>query len=208
LPLAFQLDTISLADGHHELTAVGYEGSHVCTQAPITQSIVISNTPLAATFVTLLGDTNSAAEGKLVFSVSANQNQVASIELFSTGGSLGVITNQVAGTFSVSGAYLGVGLHPFYAIVTATSGAQYRTETKWIRLVDQEAPFPLTIVGTPSVLYWPAVAGRQYDILSADVLTNGFLVRASVVPTNDFGQWLDGEPNQTTRYYRVRSSSQ
>jgi uncharacterized protein (TIGR03790 family) len=208
LAVAFQLDTTALADGHHELSAVAYEGSHVCTQGRITQSIVISNTPLAATFVTLVGDTNSAAEGTLTFAVAANTNPMASIELFSTGGSLAVITNQATGTFSVSGTYLGVGLHPFYAVVTTASGAQYRTETKWIRLEAQEAPFPLAAAGTPPVLYWPAVAGRQYDIFSADVLTNGFLLRASVVPTNDFGQWMDAEPNRTTRFYRVRSSSQ
>ena len=208
LSLAFQLDTTALADGHHELTAVAYEGSHVCTQGRITQSVVISNTPLAATFVTLIGDTNSAVEGRLVFSVSVNTNTVTSIELFSTGGSLGVVTNQATGTFLVPGAYLGVGLHPFYAIVTAASGAQYRTETRWIRLVAQEAPFPLAIAGTPPSLYWPAVAGRQYDVFSADILTNGFLLRASVVPTNDLGQWMDSEPNQATRFYRVRSGSQ
>lgn len=208
LSLSFQLDTTALEDGHHELTAVAYEGSHVCTQGRITQSIVISNTPLAATFVTLMGDTNSAAEGTLAFAVSANNNTVASIELFSTGGSLGVITNQATGTFSVPGAYLGAGLHPFYAIVTAASGAQYRTETKWIRLVAQEAPFPLAIAGTPPSLSWPAVAGRQYDVFSADILANGFVLRASVVSTNDLGQWMDSEPNQTTRFYRVRSSSQ
>jgi hypothetical protein len=208
LPLAFPLDTTALADGYHQLTAVAYEGSHVCTQGRITQSIVISNTPLAAAFVTLVGDTNSAVEGTLAFEVSAKDIAVATIELFSTGGSLGIMTNQGTATFSVPGAYLGVGLHPFYAIVTTASGAQYRTETKWIRLVAQEAPFPLAVGGTPPVLHWPAVAGRQYDIFSADVLTNGLLLRASVVPTNDLGQWMDGEPIQKTRFYRLRSSSQ
>ena len=206
LSLSFQLNTTAMADGRHELTAVAYEGSHVCTQGRITQSIVISNTPLAATFVTLAGDTNSAAEGTLAFAVSANTNTVARIELFSTGGSLGVISNQATGTFSVSGAYLGVGLHPFYAIVTVASGAQYRTETRWIRLVAQEAPFPLAMAGTPPLLYWPAVAGRQYDVLSTDSLTNGFSLRATVVPTNDLGQWMEPEPNQATRFYQVRSN--
>src|SRR5579883_684428 len=188
LSLSFQLDTAALMDGHHELTAVAYEGSHVFTRGRVTQSVVVSNSPLAATFVTLAGDTNAAAEGTLVFSVSANTGAVARIELFSTGGSLGEVTNQSAATFSVSGAYLGAGLHPFYAIVTATGGAQYRTETKWIRLVAREAPFPLALTGTAPLLSWPAMAGRQYDIFSADILTNEFLLRASVVPTNDFGQ--------------------
>ena len=104
--LVFPFDTTDLPDGYHELTAVAYEGSHVRTQTPVTQFIVISNTPLAATFVMLSGDTNSAVESTLVFSVVATTNAVASIELFSTGGSLGVVTNQAGSTFSI------LGFHP------------------------------------------------------------------------------------------------
>jgi len=208
LSLVFPLDTTALADGQHDLTAVAYEGSHVRTQTPITQSVVISNTPLAAAFVTVAGDTNSAVEGTLAFSVSANTNATAAIELFSTGGSLGVISNQASATFSISGTYLGAGPHPFYAIVTSSNGSQYRTETKWIRLLAEESPFPLAIGGTPRVISWPALAGRRYDILSADILTSGFQFRASILPTNDFGQWMDSESNHASRFYRVRSSPQ
>ncbi len=206
LSVTFPLNTTGLADGHHELTAVAYEGTHVRTQTAITQSVVVSNTPLAATFQLVAGGTNSALEGNTVFSISANTNPVAAIELFSTGGVVGVLTNQASGTFLVPGAYLGEGLHPFYAMITTTDGAQYRTETKWIRLVAQEPSFPLAIGGSPVQLSWPAVAGRSYEILSADAITNAFEVRASVVPTNDFGQWIETESNQANRFYRVRSS--
>jgi len=206
LAVAFPLDTAALADGHHELTAVAYEGSHVRTQTPVTQMVIVSNTPLSAVFATLVGDTNAALEATLVFSVTANTNTIASIELFSTGGSLGVVTNQASAKFSVVGPNLGSGLHPFYAIVTAVSGARYRTETKWIRLVNAESPFSLAITGPPPQLSWPALAGRQYDILSADDLTQNFQLRQTVLPTNGIGHWRDDVSNVSNRFYRVRSA--
>ena len=39
------------------------------------------------------------------------------------GGSLASALNQTNATFAVPGVNLGVGLHPFYAIVTAANGA-------------------------------------------------------------------------------------
>jgi uncharacterized protein (TIGR03790 family) len=206
LAVTFPLDTTPLADGYHELTAVAYEGSHVWTQTRITQPIIVSNTPLSAVFATVVGDTNAAVEAALGFSVTANTDAVASIELFSTGGSLGIVTNQASGTFSILGTNLGGGLHPFYAIVTAVSGAQYRTETKWIRLVSIESPFALTITGIPPLLSWPALAGRRYDILSADGLTNDFQLRQTVQATNAIEQWRDDAPNGSNRFYWVRSA--
>ena len=135
LSLAFTLDTTTLPNGFHELTVVAYEGSHVRTQEQSAQPIQIQNGPLAATFATLVGGSNSAVEATLRFSVTANTNTIASIELFSTGGSLGTISNTASAVFSVAGTNLDLGLHPFYAIVTASNGQQYRTETEWIRLV-------------------------------------------------------------------------
>lgn len=206
LAFSFPFDTTALPDGYHELTAVAYEGSHVRTQTPVRQTVRVQNTPLAAAFSVLPADTNAAVEATLQFSVAANTSAVASIELFSTGGSLGVVSNQASATFSVAGTNLDLGLHPFYAVVTAGDGAQYRTETKWVRLLGLEAPFPLAVASPPPALSWPAVAGRRYDILSTDSLTNAFQVRDQVTPTNGIGQWTDFNAGSAARYYRVRTS--
>ncbi len=206
LAFSFPLDTTRLADGSHELTAVAYEGSHVRTQARVTQTVRVKNTPLTAAFTCLVGDTNTAIEATLQFSVVANTSAVASIELFSTGGAVGVVSNQAAATFSVAGTNLGLGLHPFSAVVTGTSGAQYRTETKWIRLVGADLPFPLTITWPPPSLAWSAVTGRRYEVLSTDTLTNTLQLRASVTPTNDAGRWTDVSPFPSDRFYRVRAA--
>ncbi len=130
LPLAFAFGTATQPDGFHELTAVAYEGSHVRTQRRVAQAVRIQNTPLSAVFTTLVGDTNTALEATLQFSVVANTNGVTKIELFSTGGSLAVVTNQSSAVFAVAGTTLGAGLHPFYAVVTAGGGQQYRIAPK------------------------------------------------------------------------------
>jgi uncharacterized protein (TIGR03790 family) len=203
LALSFALDTTTLADGYHQLTAVAYEGSHVRTQTRLDQSVVIHNTPLSATLSVAPGGTNAALEATLVFSITVNTSAVASIELFSTGGSLGSVTNQVQATFSIPGAVLGAGLHPFYAVVTSSSGAQYRTETKCLRLISGQAPFALAIAGNPPTLSWPAVAGRAYEVFSTDDLIDSFKLRETVVPTNDAGWWSEGAYPATNRFYRV-----
>ena len=203
LAVSYALDTTALADGYHELTAVAYEGSHVRTQTRFDQLVVIHNTPLSATLSVTPGGTNVALEATLVCSVAVNTNAVASIELFSTGGSVGGVSNQVQATFSVPGALLGAGLHPLYTVVTAANGAQYRTETKWVRLISGQAPFALAIAGNPPTLSWPAVAGRAYEVFSTDDLFNSFELRETVVPTNDAGWWSEGARPSTNRFYRV-----
>ena len=132
----FTLDTSTLADGYHELTAVAYEGSHVRTQTRATLTVVIQNTSLSAT-ITLLDLPNPApVQGSYHIQVTANTtNDVGTIALCSTGGALGTVTNQSTATFQVEGASLGAGLHPFYALVRDVSGLSYRTETKWVRLI-------------------------------------------------------------------------
>ncbi|MCX6926526.1 MAG: TIGR03790 family protein, partial [Verrucomicrobia bacterium] len=94
LLLSSAFDTTTLADGFHELTAVAYEGSHVRTQKRAAQTVRIQNGSLAAAFTTLLGDTNTALEATLQFSVVANTNGISKIELFSTGGPLESVLNQ------------------------------------------------------------------------------------------------------------------
>jgi uncharacterized protein (TIGR03790 family) len=203
LALSFAWDTTGLADGYHELTAVVYEGSHVHTQKRLAQTVRIQNTTLGATFTSLFGGSNTTLGSTLQFSVVANTNNISRIELFSTGGSQGSVVNQSSALFSVAGTNLGLGLHPFYALVTTATGKQYRTETKWVRLVGSELPFALALRAPPPLLSWPATAGRGYEILSATNLAGNFQVRAGVNPTNSFGQWLETNFGAAQRFYRV-----
>ena len=130
---AFSLDTTLLTDGFHELIAVAYEGSHVRTQTRVTIPVRVQNTPLNASLTLVnLAATNSVSGSYQIF-VLANTNNISSITLYSTGGVLGVVNNQTSGTFAVSGAAMGVGQHPFYAIVQDTLGRRYRTETRQVR---------------------------------------------------------------------------
>ena len=206
LPLTFAFDTTTQSDGFHELTVVIYEGSNVRTQKRLAQSVTIQNTPLSATLTAAFGSTNVAVEATVPLSITANTNAIASIELFSTGGSLGVVSNQPTATFSVPGASLEVGLHPFYAILTAPNGTRFRTATQWIRFVGPEPPFRISLTTThPPRLAWPATAGRNYDILAAPNLGAVFQLSASLVPTNANGGWTETNPPSTTRFYRIRT---
>jgi uncharacterized protein (TIGR03790 family) len=134
LALNLPLDTTSLPDGFHELTAVAYEGTHVHTQSRVTLPVQVRNSSLSAS-LTLLDLTNTApAQGTYHLQVAANTNNVSAISLFSTGGLLGILTNQSTATFTVDAAALGVGMHPFYALVQSANGKQYRTSVRWVRL--------------------------------------------------------------------------
>ena len=136
LTLNFPLDTTTLADGYHELTAVAYEGSDTRTQTHATiMPVQIQNSSLSAT-LTLLDLTNPApVQGTYHIQVAANTNTVSLITLFSTGGALGAVTNQSAATFTVAGTNLWAGLHPFYAMVKTSGGLEYRTGTQRVQLV-------------------------------------------------------------------------
>ncbi len=134
LALKFPLDTTTLADGYHELTAVAYEGSDVRTQTRKTVPVRIQNSSLSAT-LTLLDLTNGApVQGTYNIQVAANTNTVSRITLYSTGGELGAVANQSTATFPVAGTNLWAGLHPFYAIIETSGGPAYRTQTQWVRL--------------------------------------------------------------------------
>ena len=133
LALTFPLDTTTLADGYHELTAVAYEGSDVRTETQVTVPVQIQNTSLSAT-LTLLDLTNQApVQGTYHIQVAANTNTVSLITLYSTGGALDTATNESTVTFQVNGTNLWAGLHPFYAIVETSDGLQYRTQTQWVQ---------------------------------------------------------------------------
>jgi uncharacterized protein (TIGR03790 family) len=206
LSFTFPLDTTALADGSHELTAVVYEGSHVRTQARVTQNVRVQNTPLNASFTTLAGAANTVLNFTLLFSVAANTNTIATIELFTTGGSVGVVSNLSSATFAVAATNLGIGLHPFYAVVTRSDGKQYRTGTEWIRIGGSEPPFGLTLMtAPPPVIGWPATAGRLYEVLSATNVKDTFQLRGSVTPSNSPGLWMDTITGAPQQYYRVRA---
>lgn len=207
LPLTFAFDTTTQANGFHELTAVIYEGSHVRTQKRLAQNVVIQNGALSATFTPLFGGTNVALEATNQFSVLANTNNISRIELFSTGGSLGFVTGVSNALFSVAGTNLDLGLHPFYAVVTASSGKLYRTETRWFRVVGPDAPFTVSVTTPPTTLSWPATAGRSYDVLSTTNLANAFQLRATVVATDSTAQWPETNTTDVRRFYRVRTSN-
>ena len=205
LNLTFPFNTTTNADGYHELTAVAYEGSHVRTQKRLSQNVRIQNNSWSATFTTLLGGTNTALEATLQFAVVAHTNNITKIELFSTGGSLGASNNVTSTTFAIPASDLGLGLHPFYALVTRSDGKQYRTDTKWIRIVGAESPFNVSVLGPAPTLTWPASAGRPYEVLSATNVTHTFTPRAAVTPTNSTGLWSETNNTAPQRYYRVKT---
>ena len=200
LAVNFACDTTQLPDGYHQLTAVAYEGTSVATQTRVTRNVRIQNTSLTATLAALPTGTNVTLDQQLQFTVTANATNIARIELFSTGGSVGVATNQAAAVFSLSAAYLGLGLHPFYALVTDQAGHRYQTQTVWYRIIPA---ITLTLAGTPPVLSWPAIPGRQYDLQSTTNLANGFQTVTTIAATNSVIQW----PITTTgsaAFYRVQ----
>lgn len=205
LSLTFPFNTTTNADGYHELTAVAYEGSHVRTQARVTVPVRVQNNGWAAALTTLLGGTNTALEATLQFAVTASTNSITKIELFSTGGLLAASNNVANASFSVLAANLGIGLHPFYALVTRADGTQYRTETRWLRIVGADSPFNVSVVSSAPALAWPASAGRQYSIWSATNVAQSFSVRGVVTPTNSSGNWVETNTASPQRFYRIKT---
>jgi hypothetical protein len=206
LPVSFQFDTTLLADGYHELSAVAYEGDSVRTQTRATQSVLIQNTGLSATLNTIYGGSNTDISATLQFSVAANTNGISTIQLFGTGGVLGTVANLNTANFSVPGSSLGLGLHPFYAVVTAGNGRQYRTATTWIRLIGPEPPIHLSIAGAPLALQWQATAGRAYTVESATSAAGPFTNFATVVPATSIATWAIPGNSGTPRYFLLKTS--
>jgi uncharacterized protein (TIGR03790 family) len=136
LRLNYTFDTTAWPDGEHQLTAVAYEGSHVRTQTRASVPIRIQNTALTASLdLAGLAATNPVAGNYPVY-VSAQPTNITSITLYSTGGALATVPNQSHAAFTVSGAALGAGTHPFYAVVQDAAGRRYRTATHWRRFVN------------------------------------------------------------------------
>ncbi len=206
LPLTFGFNTTTQADGWHEFTVVAYEGSHVRTQKRISRTVRIANTNFSATFNVLNGGTNTALETTLQFSVVASTNTINRIELHTTGGLWSTVSNAQTANFSVPATNLHVGLHPFWGLAVRNDGRQYRTETKWLRIIGNEPPFSVGIGGAAPTLTWPATAGRHYEVLSATIVTNTYALRGAVTPTNSSGIWSETNNASSPRFYRVRST--
>jgi hypothetical protein len=195
LPVQFTIDTTGFADGFHDLTAVAYEGTSVRTQTRVQETVQFRNTALSATFAACGADTN----GNLLFDLAANATNIARIELFSTGGSVAVAANQ-ASPLAAPSALLGVGLHPFHAVVTDATGHQYQTPTVW----EQIPALKLSVAGPPQALNWPAITGRQYSVLAATNLGGAFQDVGTVLATNAQAQWTITAPAVGAVFYRVR----
>ena len=183
------------ADGSHDLTAVAYEGTSVRTQTRVDRTVQFRNTALSATFAALPPATN----GNLLFAIAAGETNIAQIELFSTGGAVALATNQAAAELAAPAATLGVGLHPFHAVVTDAAGHQYQTPTIW----EQLPALQLSVIGPPQTLTWPAIAGRQYSVLAATDLGSAFQTVGSVLATNARAQWTITPPPAAAVFYRV-----
>ena len=200
LPVSFTLDTTQLPDGFHQLTAVAHEGTSVDTQTAVSRNVQIQNSSLSANFTLLLAGTNSTMNMPLQFNVAANTSSISSIELLSTGGSLGLVSNQQSVVFTVAPASLGLGLHPFYVLVTDTSGHRYQTQILSVRLVPS---FAVSITGSPLLLSWPSIFGLSYDILTTTNLQTSFQVVTSFVVSNSVAQWLVPAPTGAASFYRI-----
>jgi uncharacterized protein (TIGR03790 family) len=199
LAVNFPCDTTQMADGYHQFTAVAYEGSSVATQTRVTRTVLVQNTGLTATLSAWPAGTNATLDQSLQFTVTADATNIAQIELFGTGGSLGVVTNEPAAVFAVPAPDLGLGLHPFYALVTDQVGNRYQTQTVWYRII---APIPLTFSGG-SRLVWPTISGRQYDLQFTTNLAAGFQTLATVTASTSLAQWPVTATNQAA-FYRVK----
>jgi hypothetical protein len=203
LPANFVLDTTRLPDGFHELTAVACEGTSVRTQTRVSRTVQVRNTTLTATFTPLLVGTNATLNMPLQFAVTANATNISRLELFSTGGSVGVVSNQPSAVFTTPSATLGLGLHPFHALVTDSGGKQYQTETDWIRLVPS---FKLSISSAPLQLSWAAMPGQRYDVLATTNLSSSFQPLATFTASNALALWPISVPGGSATFYRVRLS--
>ncbi len=205
LSITFPFNTTTNADGYHELTAVAYEGSHVRTQTRSSRPVRIQNNNWTATLTSLVGPTNVALEAVLQFMVTAYTNNITKLELFSSGGLLASATSVTNALFTPAAGLLGLGRHPFYAVVTRSGGKQYRTETLWLNIVGADSPFKVTAVDATPTLTWPATPGRSYSILSATNVAGNYTLRGGVVPTNSIGVWAETNNATGARFYRVRT---
>lgn len=108
------------------------------------------------------------------------------------------MTNQAAAVFAVSASYLGLGLHPIYAVVADQAGNLFQTATSWYLL----PALTLTLTGSPPVVAWPAIPSRQYDLQFASGLNTSFHTVATIMATNSVILWPLSTSNDAG-FYRV-----
>ncbi len=206
LDLTFPFDTAAYPDGHHELTAVAYEGSSVRTQTRATARVRIRNTPLEATLRCPVGQTEFAVEAAVPFDVVANRTDIDRIELFGTGGRLAGMTNAQTAAFALPGTELGAGQHSVVAVVVASDGARYQTAPVEFRLLGPEVPVALAISTSPPTLSWTSVYGRTYEVLGGTTVTNiGEMAVTITATSTGIASWRIPMPLGTARFYRVRA---
>jgi len=205
LDLTFLFDTAAYPDGHHELTAVAYEGSSVRTQTRATDRVRIRNTPLEATLRCPVGQTEFAVEAAVPFDVVANRTDIDRIELFGTGGRLAGMTNAQTAAFALPGTELGAGQHSVVAVVVASDGARYQTAPFEFRLLGPEVPVAVAISPSPPMLFWTSVYGRTYEVLRGATATNiGDVAATLTASSTGIASWRIPMPLGTARFYRVR----
>lgn len=205
-----RLNTVPIPDGIHELTAVAYEGTHARTQTRASKTVRVQNTALSGTLRLLAGASNTLVTMPVVFEVEGRGGQVLKTEIFSTGSLLQASGVGALSTFSINPTSLGVGQHPFHAMITFAGGSQYRTETVWLRFLrpeEPEPPFTVRAAFAPPRLEWTATAGRNYDVLSQND-AGSFEPITRITATNSPVQWPlpTGPAGTSAHFYRVRTA--
>jgi uncharacterized protein (TIGR03790 family) len=200
LVLSDSLDTTKMPDGFHELRVVAYEGSSAQTQARVSRQVVVANTSLSASLTSEPSGGVASLSGPLRFSVGASGATIRKIELFTTGGSVGSVSNQSTAQFDAPVTELGLGLHPFYAMVSDDSGNAFRTRTAWVRVIP---PFALLYASNPASISWEAVPGLLYEIEYTTNLSGPFMTVDSLLATNTFGHWQLPSIPASNAFYRV-----
>ena len=122
----------------------------------------IQNTSLTATLAALPAGNNATFDQQLQFTVMANATNIARIELFSTGGSVDVITNQATAVFDISASFSGTGIA---SLLRAGHRPNRESLSNAGDLLSHFSTITLTLTGTPPTLAWTAISGRQYDVL-------------------------------------------
>lgn len=183
---AFPFDTAAYPDGEHELTLVAADGSSIQSQRRVARKFTFANHGLSATLVPSIHVSAVPLETPWSIRVSANEPDIASIDLYSTGGLLASSNGTPAAVFPIPSVQLGLGLHPFYAVVRNSLGQQYRTATLLVRLTPT---LTLTLAGPPWRLTWPAAPGVRYEIQSTPSLAQTFQPIGTMTATNTMGLW-------------------